>query len=151
MQQLANNPLAQFDRLLFVPLPPKRFAHMGEQWSYSENDSAQSPTMGMIVRRDMQYAYQAQCDTLGVKASRMSFHAPKFLLQLQGEQMGLKLTGDGDGDMRGMVYVDAQSHIPQHGIMQTVITQNLAAVGIESMIMTITQEVDTRIRLKKTK
>jgi hypothetical protein len=151
LQQLANNPLAQFDRLLFVPLPPKRFAHLGEQWNYAEHDSATSPAMNMIVRRDMRYAYQIQCDTLGIKASRMSFSAPKFLLQLEGEQMGLKLTGEGDGDMRGMVYVDAQSHIPEYGAMQTIITQNLAAVGVESMVMTVTQDVDTKIRLKKNK
>jgi hypothetical protein len=151
LQQLAQNPLAQFDRLLFVPLPPKRYAYLGEQWSYAENDSASSPAMNMIVRRDMRYGYQTQCDTLGVKASRMSFASPKFLLQLDGEQMGLKLNGAGDGDMRGMVYVDAQSHIPFYGAMQTVITQNLAAVGVESMIMTVTQDVETSIRLKKAK
>ncbi len=139
--------LAQFggqQNSLQFPMLTKESVGVGSSWTAAEVDSQVNRGMKVHIRPTTTYTVEAEVDTLGYKCLRIRYKG-SVKMTGKGQQMGMKIVLDGEGENEGVVYF-----APKEGRLVYVdtasdIDMNVALTG--QMNMTMPSTITTRAKM----
>ncbi|MDQ7064058.1 MAG: hypothetical protein Q9P90_07410 [candidate division KSB1 bacterium] len=129
---------------LQFPVLTKESVGVGSSWTAAEVDSQVNRGMKVHIRPTTTYTVEAEVDTLGYKCLRIRYKGTVKMTG-EGQQMGMKIVLDGDGENGGVLYF-----APKEGRLVYVdtasdIDMNVALTG--QMNMTMPSTIATRAKM----
>lgn len=136
------NPRQTFDS--FSPELPQKKVEIGDTWTSEKTMPVESSGMKMQINSKGNYVLAGK-EKIGDKELLKITYTSEMLIDGQGEQMGMKMAIEGDGEAKGHYLFDEKAGVIQDGESETQMDLTIAITGTQNMTMPMTQFIKAKV------
>lgn len=128
----------------FSPDLPKKAVKIGETWTAEKDMPVESSGMKMTVKSKSNYTLLSK-EIVDKKELLKISYTSEMMIDGEGEQMGMTMAIEGDGDAKGHFLFDEKNGIIQDGESETAMDLTIAISGAQNMTMPMTQFIKAKV------